>query len=431
MKLDCVLTACNANPLYLEFIPIFVRAWKKLYPTVDVKIILISDTIPEPYNEYKNNIVLFHPIPYINDAYVSQIIRLLYPGLLTYSGAVLITDIDMLPMNRTYYSESIAPYNNKFIHFRNGVMNWRGMNQYAMCYNAAAPSTWREITGMSSIEEVQTWIISNYCKQYDGVSDGQGWYSDQVALYNMLTTWGSKNLVCLKDEDIGHCRLDRIHDINLETILPLVKKGHYSDYHCLRPYAKFKSINDAIIDNLPTQIHHAHRSFSDGNYGTHIHPLTTAVLNTTGPVLELGCGDFSTPILHEICKQQRRHLLSCDTSKEWIELFLDLESSMHTFKYVPVYSNDWDADPKPHLWNEIGNDRVWSVVFIDHRPAAQRKVDIARFASNAEIIVVHDTEESGYEYESVFPTFKYRFDYMRYAVRTTLVSNTIDVRALF
>ena len=36
MKLDSVLTAVNVNPIYIDFIPIFIKTWKKLYPTVDV-----------------------------------------------------------------------------------------------------------------------------------------------------------------------------------------------------------------------------------------------------------------------------------------------------------------------------------------------------------------------------------------------------------
>jgi hypothetical protein len=42
MKLDCVLTAVNDNPLYLEFIPIFIKTWNKLYPGLDVKIVIVK-----------------------------------------------------------------------------------------------------------------------------------------------------------------------------------------------------------------------------------------------------------------------------------------------------------------------------------------------------------------------------------------------------
>jgi len=48
-------------------------------------------------------------------------------------------------------------------------------------------------------------------------------------------------------------------------------------------------------------------------YGTHIGPLTTAVMNTAGPVFEMGCGDFSTVILEYICRSQKRYLLTTNT----------------------------------------------------------------------------------------------------------------------
>ena len=53
MKLDCILTACNENPLYMEFIPYFIKVWKKLYPNVDVKIIFISNKIPNNLENIK------------------------------------------------------------------------------------------------------------------------------------------------------------------------------------------------------------------------------------------------------------------------------------------------------------------------------------------------------------------------------------------
>ena len=59
MKLDCVLTATNENDRYIHFIPIFIDTWKKLYPDVDVKIVLIAESIPEQFLYYSNNIILF------------------------------------------------------------------------------------------------------------------------------------------------------------------------------------------------------------------------------------------------------------------------------------------------------------------------------------------------------------------------------------
>ena len=116
MKLDCVITSVNENPLYLEFIPIFIKTWNKLYPNVDVKIILIAKQIPDQYVEYKGNIILFEPIEGILTSFISQFIRLLYPCILHYQHGVMITDMDMLPMSKTYYTEHIRSFDNsKFI----------------------------------------------------------------------------------------------------------------------------------------------------------------------------------------------------------------------------------------------------------------------------------------------------------------------------
>ena len=172
------------------------------------------------------------------------------------------------------------------------------------------------------------------------------------------------------------------------------------------------------------------RKLNNAEYGTHMAPLINAVMNTTGDVFEMGCGDYSTPLLHYILKQQNRYLLSSDTDRKWIDLFRYLESDNHKFKYVDVYDDDWSLNPKPDKWNDIGN-KKWSVVFIDHRPGERRKEDIVRFKDDAEIIVIHDTETSSYGYEPAISMFKYKYIYIKYNVYTTLVSNYIDVKTLF
>ena len=36
MKFTDVLTATDTNPLYYKFVPIFIKAWKKLFPDVNI-----------------------------------------------------------------------------------------------------------------------------------------------------------------------------------------------------------------------------------------------------------------------------------------------------------------------------------------------------------------------------------------------------------
>lgn len=253
MKLDCILTSVNENKLYIDFVPIFIKTWNKLYPYVDVKIILIAKTIPENLLVYKNNIILFEPI---NDktGFTSQFIRLLYPCILNYKNGVLITDIDMLPMNNAYYTENIIEYDNtKFIYYRGNVcFNFK---QIAMCYNVATPQIWKDIFKINSIDDIVIYIKKITDK--NSIQEGHGnigWSIDQETLYNKVTEWNkiTNNFVCLNETRTGFKRLDRnrfnLSDINIKQN---ITNGYYSDYHCYRPMSKYFDINWEIYNLLP------------------------------------------------------------------------------------------------------------------------------------------------------------------------------------
>lgn len=256
MKLDCILTACNTNELYLDFIPLFIKSWIKLYPNVDVKIVLImdmdTDTIPPQFEAYKDNIILFKPIPNISTAFISQYIRLLYPCILNnYENGIMITDMDMIPMNKTYYTKNIENIeNNKFIYLRNVCLDYK---QIAMCYNVGLSSTWSSIFNIKTIADINQRLIDVYksINYVDGHGQS-GWGTDQIDFYNYVMNWNKEtnNFVILNDNNTGYNRLDR-KTFTLNThIENLIKQGQYSDYHCYRPYNTYKDINDKIVDLL-------------------------------------------------------------------------------------------------------------------------------------------------------------------------------------
>lgn len=166
-------------------------------------------------------------------------------------------------------------------------------------------------------------------------------------------------------------------------------------------------------------------------YGTHMPVLATVLAYTDGPVLEMGSGDFSTPLLHGMCSASKRILHTCDTDRKWLGFFKYLENEWHKLFYVRVYDNDWDLNPKPHMWDAIGKDMHWSVVFIDHRPGERRVGDVQRLRNNTDIFVVHDTENAGYGYEPTLSSFKYKYVYKVYGTETTVVSDTINVNEFF
>jgi hypothetical protein len=247
MKVGTVLVATDTNPLYCDFIPCFVKAWKKVLPEADICIVMIADEIPAKFQEYSEHIRLFPPIPEIHTAFQAQCIRLLYPRHIERKEGVLITDMDMLPMNRGYYVNTIAEIpDDTFVVYRDVCLP----SEISMCYNVACPDVWTSIFGSEDIRAVlQTWYNGT---GYDGKHGGKGWGTDQIILVNMFNRWnGSKRI--FNDNQTAFRRLDRAYPPIFDNLLSLkgmIQSGFFADYHCLRPYSAYAEINDFIVSCL-------------------------------------------------------------------------------------------------------------------------------------------------------------------------------------
>lgn len=246
MKLGTIVTATDTNPLYMDFIPNFIKAWSLLVPEADIVIVLVAISIPEQLKAYSKHIVLFPPIVGIHTAFQAQCIRLLYPRQVTRDEGVLITDMDMLPMNRRYYVNSIETIpDDHFIVYRDVCLP----EEISMCYNIASPSTWTSMFSTKSIQNLlQEWHTGT---GYDGIHGGKGWGTDQYILVTMFNAWDGPKTI-LNDTVTQFSRLDRIHEWlfqnhNKSTLRSLIRSDVYADYHCLRPYNQHKKVNDFIV----------------------------------------------------------------------------------------------------------------------------------------------------------------------------------------
>jgi len=247
MKVGTVLVATDLNPLYCEFIPPFIAAWKKLIPEADICIVLVADAIPETLKPYAQWIQLFVPIPGIHTAFQAQCVRLLYPRQISRDEGVLITDMDMLPMSRRYYTQPIADISNdSFVVYRDVCLP----GEISMCYNIAHPSTW---TSMFGSDDTRT-ILSAWHSRvtYSGEHGGAGWGTDQVTLVHAFNAWGGKKVV-LNDSITEFRRLDRADPAAFTNAMQLrlrIQNGYYADYHCLRPYSQYRNVNDFVVSSL-------------------------------------------------------------------------------------------------------------------------------------------------------------------------------------
>jgi len=112
---------------------------------------------------------------------------------------------------------------------------------------------------------------------------------------------------------------------------------------------------------------------------THLEALCWAVASTTGPVLEVGGGFYSTPVLAGFARAGRE--VWCEESDpEWRG---ELEDRWG--EYVRFV--------------ESAPDEEWGVVLVDHRPPEDRAPMVRKHKGKA-VVVVHDTEPGN---ASVYP----------------------------
>jgi hypothetical protein len=262
MKIGGVLTACTLDPLYSDFIQSFIRCWSALLPSAKVRVLVVGDQLPDGFSSFAENLILFRPPVDVPPAFVSQYVRLLYPALMNVSGGVLISDVDMLPMNSRYYEDNIAKFpDDCFIYYRHVLLE---NSEIAMCYNVASPFVWGQIFGVRQYGDILSRLSEAYGNvDYDGLHGGLGWSTDQRQLFAKVNEWHSRTgrYIHLNDWETGFRRLDRADLAVSERswwrrscltwgVRRRILRGDYSDYHACRPYSEFKAVNDEIVELL-------------------------------------------------------------------------------------------------------------------------------------------------------------------------------------
>lgn len=180
---------------------------------------------------------------------------------------------------------------------------------------------------------------------------------------------------------------------------------------------------------------------------THQRLLIAAALRTEGEMIELGCGWYSTPLLHELALATGRRLWTLDNQPYWLPQFADLEHNLHRIVKVGWW---------PEMWRHFPPAKRYGLVFVDQGQPIEREYTMREFlerekcGGGADVYVLHDTEEGvAYGYNRLLPEleglrdpdkqtyrtpeerppspFKYQWTDRSQAAWTTVASNHVDV----
>ena len=259
MKIDRVILSTNANPAYSDFWPIVAKAWQKwgIKPTLaficDRKIKL---------DETLGDVIKFEPIQEIPISIQTQTIRLLIPCLFK-NDVCIISDIDVLPISKKYFINSIVDVpNDKFVIY-NDTHTSCDILISPMCFNAAQGKIFQEIFKINNKEEIpktiKYWwneltlkklplLSSIFAKdkiKFETISFLKSTDERMLALHLQKWPEFSRNTV-----NLGYHH-DRIIDKNCwKYDTKLLKDEFYTWAHLPLPYKNHKKLNDQLLIDL-------------------------------------------------------------------------------------------------------------------------------------------------------------------------------------
>ncbi len=245
MKLKYAIVACNDNRAYLHFWPMVYSAWTRI--NVVPYLVLIANKTPDDL-QHKDNIVCFSPLQTINNETVStiwtaQTIRIYYPSILSCldldmaKDGILISDMDILPLNHAFFHESIQKHaDNTFFCYRDVL---RSEDMIPICYNVASQNVWRAVNKVTNLVEVRETMIDLYQKT------NNRWTTDQETLWKMAQVYPQFESRT-DDLDPKFTRLDRA-DIQ-DGKEPTDNQIMYGDFHMLRPADEHSEQNRKLFE---------------------------------------------------------------------------------------------------------------------------------------------------------------------------------------
>lgn len=227
-----IIISSDDNKMYKDFYEIVSEQWLKFgYKTYFLNITDEDDIVVNDYG-------VIHKVKKLDEYPVNfqtQIIRLFSSNLI--DGNILISDIDMLPLNRSYFDSFFdnLEQNMDKIFLLSG-QPYSDVPYYPMCYILTNNKVLSNALGINNMN------FKNFCN-FVSEKVGVKWNSDEHFLYEQLLKNDNK-IMCTRKFDNRIDRSNWSYDENL------LKNGFYLDSHLLRPFEDNKEQIMTLINKL-------------------------------------------------------------------------------------------------------------------------------------------------------------------------------------
>ena len=260
MKIQKVIVSANSNPLYFDFWGIFSYVWKEKMGIDPVLVYIDANPTEAKIDERWGEVIRIKSVEGIPEYLQTQWARFFFAGLYP-NDVCMVSDIDMFPLSKEYFIDSIANLNlNESSHLHmngNGTTgkfdDWtKGITNLSVCYHVNYGRRFSEIFNMKKTWEQE---IANLHSLNLGKDQSQ-WAEHLKGLVNwgaeedhttaiLREKVGSKTLNYMTCGLYGH-RFDRSFWNRCKDVMNTYS---FIDCHSLRPFSENKNEIMAVLSN--------------------------------------------------------------------------------------------------------------------------------------------------------------------------------------
>jgi hypothetical protein len=246
MKISKVILSSDSNPKYLDFWPYVSKAWKELIG-IEPVLFFIGPINRVPELQSHGTVIHVEESSSWDIVNQAQCVRL-WGATRFPDECVIISDMDMLPISKTYFLEQVKDIDpNFFISYTSDVLNfgfYKRIPQFPMCYLAGSGKTFSEIL---ELKETDCWKIF-----MGKMKDSHlGYGTDQKYFYSKYLKWEGKSTRYIGLErgwiggKIAKDRLDKV-SWPIRDYDPFI----YSDCHLPIPLMQEKDKCEELFNKL-------------------------------------------------------------------------------------------------------------------------------------------------------------------------------------
>lgn len=240
MKIDRVLMSCDDNPLYVDFWEPVSKVWTEKMGIVPTLLYFGTGTPSERYGE----VVKFedkskHP-SYLKTLWS----RYWYPSTCP-DMVFCISDIDMIPLNKHYFTDTIESIPNT------AYVNLVEHMPLPSCYHVAKGKLFKYALELpDSFEESLDLVSAPDLAVGHPEFDFPHWGSDEVYATRMIVSKFRSGTIDFRvvSRKPYEGRLDRS---NWNYDAKNISSGRYLDCHSIRPYSTHREEIDKLIEMIP------------------------------------------------------------------------------------------------------------------------------------------------------------------------------------